>query len=66
MKYPWFSAGAHVGIEDTLGLVDMKSWETLIRDLDWRAYSCEEEQSHALDLIREHTRSGRPLGLLVK
>jgi putative transposase len=66
LSYPWSSARAHVGIEDTLKLVDMKSWQSLIGDLDWRVYICEEDQSHALDLIREHTRSGRPLGLTEK
>jgi putative transposase len=58
-QYPWSSAGAHIrGRNDAL----VKVKPMLSRVADWREYLNTEQDSTEADLIRRHTRSGRPLG----
>jgi putative transposase len=57
--YPWSSAAAHVRGKDDL-LVKVKSM--LGRVENWREYLSTEQDSTDMELIRRHTRSGRPLG----
>ena len=58
-QYLWSSASAHVrGRDDTL----VKVKPMLSRVGDWREYLSSEQDSTDMDLIRRHTRNGRPLG----
>lgn len=58
-QYPWSSAQAHVRGKDDL-LVKVRPM--LRRVADWREYLSTEPDSTDLDILRRHTRTGRPLG----
>jgi putative transposase len=58
-QYPWSSAAAHVRGKDDL-LVKVKP--KLRRVESWREYLGTEQDSTDLELIRRHSRTGRPLG----
>ncbi len=58
-QYPWSSAAAHVRGKDDV-LVKVKPM--LGRVDDWRDYLSIEPDGTDTELIRHHTRSGRPLG----
>jgi putative transposase len=58
-QYPWSSAAAHVRGKDDL-LVKVKPM--LGRVENWREYLGTEQDSTDVDIIRSHTRTGRPLG----
>ena len=58
-QYPWSSAAAHVRGKDDL-LVKVKPM--LGRVGDWREYLGTEPDSTDLEMLRRHTRTGRPLG----
>jgi putative transposase len=58
-QYCWSSAAAHLrGRDDTL----VKVKPMLSRVEDWREYLSSEQDSTDMELIRRHTRNGRPLG----
>jgi len=58
-RYPWSSAGAHVrGKNDVLVRVK----PMLKRVGDWREYLVAEPDSTDIEILRRHTRTGRPLG----
>ena len=57
--YLWSSAKAHVNKENE-GLL---SWFYLLDEIrNWRNYLSEEDTKHMIEIIREHTGNGRPLG----
>jgi putative transposase len=58
-QYPWSSAGAHVRGKDDV-LVKVKPM--LKRVADWREYLAAELDSTDMEILRRHTRTGRPLG----
>ncbi len=58
-QYPWSSAAAHVRGKDDL-LVKVKPM--LGRVENWREYLGTEQDSTDVELIRRHSRTGRPLG----
>jgi putative transposase len=58
-QYQWSSAKAHVRGKNDL-LVKVKPM--LSRVEDWREYLNTEQDSTDMELIRRHSRSGRPLG----
>ena len=58
-QYPWSSAAAHVRGKDDL-LVKVKPM--LRRVENWREYLGTEQDSTDVELIRRHSRTGRPLG----
>jgi putative transposase len=58
-QYPWSSAAAHVRGKDDL-LVKVKPM--LRRVKNWREYLGTEQDSTDMELIRRHSRTGRPLG----
>jgi putative transposase len=58
-QYCWSSAAAHVrGRDDAL----VKVKPMLNRVEDWREYLSSEQDNTDMELIRRHTRNGRPLG----
>ncbi len=58
-EYPWSSAAAHLRKRDDV-LVRVKPM--LCRVEDWREYLVPGQDSTEEELLRRHTRSGRPLG----
>jgi putative transposase len=59
-RYPWSSAGVHLGARDPWGLVDMADWRQ-----SWTAKEWARELATAVEdvgAIRDATYSGRPLG----
>ena len=58
-RYPWSSAGAHVRKNDDI-LVKVKPM--LERVVDWRKYLASEPDSTDMEILRSHSRTGRPLG----
>ncbi|MBM3295839.1 MAG: hypothetical protein FJY82_15185 [Candidatus Aminicenantes bacterium] len=60
-NYRWSSASSHV-----LGSPDAKlkllDWNESFGIEDWRAYLRQEEDDDFADLMKEHERTGRPLG----
>jgi putative transposase len=63
LDYPWSSACVHAGCEDTAGLIDLDSWHRIVDGLDWNGFLREGDNERALTVIREHTRTGSPLGV---
>ena len=59
-RYRWSSAAAHVRGQDD-GLVHVKPMMELVGE-DWRAYLQQEVGTTERDLLRRHSRTGRPLG----
>ena len=66
LDYPWSSARAHADFVDSSGVVDLEVWQRLAGGLDWRRFTGDGEEEDTLQVIREHTRSGSPLGLMVR
>jgi putative transposase len=61
--YEWSSAAAHTGMEeDTTGLLDMDTWNAMIRAEDWKNNLAAREDKNTMETIRLNTRTGRPLG----
>jgi putative transposase len=59
-RYPWSSAGVHLGARDPWGLIDMADWLQL-----WTAEEWAQELAAAVENageIREATYAGRPFG----
>lgn len=57
--WPWSSARAHLGIAED-GLVEARGLDHLVPD--WRSFLDDDPPSWQLDALREHVRTGRPLG----
>ncbi len=58
-QWTWSSAGAHLaGCDDTV--VDLEPMRRRVGD--YRAYLAEPEQRGMIEVIEEHTKTGRPLG----
>lgn len=57
--WPWSSARAHLGLADD-ALVRARALDGLIPD--WRRFLDEKPPGWQLDVLREHVRTGRPLG----
>ncbi|MCY3017535.1 MAG: transposase, partial [Planctomycetota bacterium] len=58
-KYPWSSAAAHVaGHDDDL----VKAAPLLGLVPDWRAYLASDASAAQIEALRQHERTGRPLG----
>jgi putative transposase len=57
--WPWSSARAHLGIAED-GLVEARGLDHLVPD--WRSFLDDDPPSWQLDVLREHVRTGRPLG----
>jgi putative transposase len=62
--YPWSSAAAHCGHgTDASGVLDLQTWFETIPAQSWKATLNEIGESDAIvERIRNHTRTGRPLG----
>jgi putative transposase len=58
-QWPWSSAAAHVAGKDDR-LVTVRP--LLARVPGWRRFVAQEEAEEEVDLLRRHTRTGRPLG----
>ena len=58
-KYPWSSAAAHVAGRDD-DLVKVAPLLGLVPD--WRAYLASEADAAQIEALRQHERTGRPLG----
>jgi len=61
-RYPWSSAGAHTGLSDTSGMLDLESWRQLTGSMDWRAFLGERQSGEECAELRRRTMTGRPLG----
>ncbi len=61
-EYDWSSAAAHTGGEDSTGMLHLDDWRRIATAESWRAYLDEQQDDTMVDLIREKTKMGRPLG----
>ena len=57
--WPWSSARAHLGLADD-ALVRPRALDDLVPD--WRRFLDDDPPGWQLDVLREHVRTGRPLG----
>ena len=57
--WPWSSARAHLGIAED-GLVESRGLDHMVAD--WRSFLDDVPPGWRLDVLREHVRTGRPLG----
>lgn len=60
-KYPWSSAEAHVGGQDTANVLNLPYWRQISAKVDWRQALEEEQAKETIEQIRIHTHTGRPL-----
>lgn len=61
-EYPWSSAKGHCGVRGDV-LIDLERWFKSYQDAEWRTLlRVQAEERGFVELIREHTRRGRPLG----
>jgi len=60
--YAWSSARAHVEGRDPAGLLHMTAWRRLAGKTDWRSLLVREGDHDRIRGLRDHTRTGRPLG----
>lgn len=61
-EWRWSSAIAHTGKYDPAGLVDPDEWAELSEKVGWHEIVKQEEDGLLVERLREHTRTGRPLG----
>ncbi len=61
-RYPWSSAAAHCGQNDSSGLLDTRRWAKLFPPETWAALLREPEDEAMLEAMRSGTFRGRPLG----
>ena len=59
--YEWSSAAAHIARQDPWGLLAMAGWTELTDGVDWRKELLAVRPIET-ELLRTHTRYGRPLG----
>ena len=60
--WKWSSAAAHCGFTDPDPLLDMARWRKRWTMPEWRAFLAGAETSDDLNLLRQFTHTGRPLG----
>ena len=61
-RWPWSSAAAHCGGEDSSGLLDLPGWHEQMEAVQWRELLCRAEDAEQLTRLRLCTTRGRPLG----
>ncbi len=61
-RYRWSSAAAHCGESDPSGLLDLRKWRAIMRPAQWRKLLLEPQEDEEVELIRNRTFAGRPLG----
>ncbi len=66
-RYPWSSAAAHVGEDESggdggAGMLEMAAWRQAARRLNWRNELTRPEDEDVVRAIRACTWAGRPLG----
>jgi len=61
-RYPWSSAAAHTGVDDTAGLLDLEQWYSMVSESEWRETLVEAEEEEMVSALRAKTHTGRPLG----
>ena len=65
VSYEWSSGAAHVSGKDPTGLLDQEAWRELCPLNDWgEVLAASPDEQHA-ERVRQATRTGRPLGVLV-
>jgi len=58
----WSSAAAHIDSTDPWDLIDMDWWKRFSDRAGWMDFIAREQAEQDVELLRRHTRSGRPLG----
>ena len=61
-NHKWSSAKAHVERNDESGLLDMKRWNAIIGNTDWRGILVKPDDDEIKVALRSSTSRGRPLG----
>ena len=61
-QYDWSSAAAHVNETDGAELLNLKRWNKMISDIQWRSELASGIDEEQLNRIRLSTHTGRPLG----
>ena len=60
--YGWSSAAVHVGGPDGHGLVDLVTWKSWSKGIDWKGVLSQRQDDATVRAVRRSTRTGRPLG----
>ena len=60
-RYPWSSAAAHTGEDDSTGLLDLAAWRKEWSPLKWRRELSQPEDEEFQLRLRRTTHTGRPL-----
>lgn len=60
--YPWSSASAHIGQTDYSGLLDLEWWKSFQGFSEWRQLLQTRLPAPAVERLRCHSITGRPLG----
>jgi len=61
-QYRWSSAAAHLGGEDSSGVLEMEFWRRSGGVDTWRQMHAAAEEPGPVELLRKCTYSGRPFG----
>jgi putative transposase len=61
-QYPWSSAGVHCATTVGSGLLDLRRWRRMANEAEWEKALASAQASEEADLVRHHTKTGRPLG----
>lgn len=61
-QWPWSSAAAHCGLTTPDAILKMERWSQRWTVAEWRSFLAEAESAAALEVLRQFTHTGRPLG----
>ncbi|HEV2401601.1 MAG TPA: hypothetical protein VGS27_31985, partial [Candidatus Sulfotelmatobacter sp.] len=61
-QWPWSSAAAHCGFTTPDAILKMERWSQRWTVAEWRSFLAEAESAAALEVLRQFTHTGRPLG----
>ena len=60
--YPWSSAAAHCGMAEAHSVLHMEHWHTVMPAAAWQEILRQFQNDEAVQALRLHTHTGRPLG----
>ena len=61
-QWPWSSAAAHCRLTTPDAILKMERWSQRWTVAEWRSFLAEAESAAALEVLRQFTHTGRPLG----
>ena len=61
-QYDWSSAAVHCGIKQAPSMLDLARWQQMSTPTEWKRLMSQMQPESAVQAIRNHTYTGRPLG----